>query len=42
MHVCIYMYVYDVPVAALDNWQPVWNAHGVNFNTYRLQKNTRK
>ena len=23
----------DVPVAALDNWQPVWNAHGVNFNT---------
>ena len=20
----------DVPVAALDNWQPVWNAHGVN------------
>ena len=21
----------DVPVAALDNWQPVWNAHGVNF-----------
>ena len=24
----------DVPVAALDNWQPVWNAHGVNFNTH--------
>ena len=23
----------DVPVAALDNWQPVWNAHGVNSNT---------
>ena len=23
----------DVPVAALDNWHPVWNAHGVNFNT---------
>ena len=23
----------DVPVAALDNLQPVWNAHGVNFNT---------